>query len=96
MLRHNANFVNLRFLHCLNSKNFKIPLIVGRRIAQIIFFDTEGIINQSYTNNGKYQNKDSIIELKKLWKHTSIFEHFNLLKRILCLIMIHIDEIEKY
>jgi len=51
-----------------NSRNFTIPLVVGRRIAQIIFFDTEGIINNSYTNAGKYQDKKTIDELKKSWK----------------------------
>lgn len=51
-----------------NSRNFTIPLVVGRRIAQIIFFDTEGIRDQSYNTIGKYQDKESIEELKSSWK----------------------------
>jgi len=51
-----------------NSTKYKIPLIVGRRIAQIIFFDTEGIINKSYNDTGKYQTSNNIEELKINWK----------------------------
>src|SRR3989304_5043583 len=36
-----------------NSKYFKIPLIVNRPIAQIVFIDTEGIIHKSYNITGK-------------------------------------------
>lgn len=51
-----------------NSKKYKIPLIVGRRIAQIIFFDTEGILDRSYNSVGKYQTSNNLDELKKTWK----------------------------
>ena len=30
------------------SNHYSIPLVVGRRVAQIIFFDTEGIVGDSY------------------------------------------------
>lgn len=51
-----------------NSKKYKIPLIVGRRIAQIIFFDTEGILDKSYNKIGKYQSGDKLDDLIKNWK----------------------------
>ena len=41
-----------------NSTNYKIPLVVGRRYAQIVFMDTEGI----YTNgNNTEDNTENIL-----------------------------------
>lgn len=51
-----------------NSKNYLIPLIVGRRIAQIIFFETGPILEANYASQGKYQTNDSLATLKKSWK----------------------------
>ncbi|MBI2004589.1 deoxycytidine triphosphate deaminase [Patescibacteria group bacterium] len=51
-----------------NSKNYIIPLVVGRRIAQIIFFETGPILKTDYTKSGKYQSTDSVAQLKKSWK----------------------------
>ena len=51
-----------------NSKHYKIPLICGRRIAQIIFFLTEGIMNKSYNDVGKYQTTNDLDLLKATWK----------------------------
>jgi len=51
-----------------NSKNYIIPLVVGRRIAQIIFFETGPIIERDYTKAGKYASSTSLSELKKAWK----------------------------
>jgi len=47
-----------------NSRYYSIPLVVGRRVAQIVFFDTEGITGPSYESNGKYQC--SYVHLKKV------------------------------
>lgn len=49
-----------------NSKHYSIPLVVGRRVAQIIFFETGPIRDADYTKNGKYQNA-SLEELKENW-----------------------------
>lgn len=46
--------------------------MVGRRIAQIVFFETEGILNKSYEINGKYQTSSDMEELKKIWKPTDM------------------------
>ncbi len=51
-----------------NSRNYLIPLVVGKRIAQIIFFETGLIEKSDYTKSGKYQTTDDIRELKKSWK----------------------------
>lgn len=51
-----------------NSKNYIIPLVVGRRIAQIIFFETGPIRERDYTKAGKYATSGSLSELKKNWK----------------------------
>lgn len=52
-----------------NSRYYKIPLVVGRRIAQMVFYKTGPIRNKSfdYSKTGKYQNTRNIDELKKNW-----------------------------
>ena len=51
-----------------NSRFYSIPLVVGRRVAQIIFFDSEGTIEgSSYEKTGKYQSGDDIDALKENW-----------------------------
>ncbi len=53
-----------------NSKHYSIPLVVGRRIAQIIFFEVGPILDSKadYTKSGKYQSSQSVGELKRAWK----------------------------
>jgi dCTP deaminase len=51
-----------------NSSHYAIPLVVGRRIAQIIFFETGPILDADYTKKGKYQSSTNLKELKKAWK----------------------------
>jgi dCTP deaminase len=51
-----------------NSSHYAIPLVVGRRIAQIIFFETGEILNNNYTKTGKYQSSEDLKVLKKNWK----------------------------
>jgi hypothetical protein len=41
---------------------------VGRRIAQIVFFETGPILENNYAKSGKYQSGDSLAALKKTWK----------------------------
>ncbi|MBI2030872.1 hypothetical protein HYT05_04590, partial [Candidatus Kaiserbacteria bacterium] len=45
-----------------------IPLVVGRRIAQIVFFETGPILEKSYFVEGKYQTGETLKELKKSWE----------------------------
>lgn len=51
-----------------NSSHYAIPLVVGRRIAQIIFFETGEILSSDYTKIGKYQSSQELKDLKKNWK----------------------------
>ncbi len=51
-----------------NSKNYLIPLIVGRRIAQIVFFETGEILANDYAAAGKYQSSSDLEQLQKDWK----------------------------
>lgn len=50
-----------------NSQHYTIPLIVGRRIAQLVFFETGEILGDDYTTKGKYNVSKNITELKKQW-----------------------------
>ena len=51
-----------------NSRDFAIPLVVGRRIAQIVFFEVGEIVNKDYTVDGKYQSENSLVAMKKNWQ----------------------------
>ncbi len=55
-----------------NSTHYYIPLVVGRRIAQIIFFETGPILAKDYAKGGKYQSSGSVAQLKKNWKPTDM------------------------
>ena len=55
-----------------NSKNYIIPLVVGRRIAQIVFFETGPILEKDYASAGKYQTSTDMEQLKKSWKPTAM------------------------
>jgi len=52
-----------------NSRYYNIPLIVGRRIAQIVFFDSDGTVNGgSYVDSGKYQTTSDLQQLIANWQ----------------------------
>ncbi|MDP3988830.1 MAG: hypothetical protein Q8P93_01185 [bacterium] len=51
-----------------NSQHYTIPLVVGMRIAQIIFFETGPIKENDYTINGKYCTSANIEEIKSSWE----------------------------
>ena len=56
-----------------NSRRHGIPIVVGRRIAQIIFIETGEILGDDYTRTGKYQGADDSVEaIKRGWDPTSI------------------------
>lgn len=50
-----------------NSTRFTIPLIVGTRVAQIIFFYT-GETDRPYVGSGNYQTTSDLEELRKNWR----------------------------
>lgn len=55
-----------------NSKNYYIPLVVGRRIAQLIFFETGEILDRDYSKSGKYQTTPDIKKMIKEWSPKSM------------------------
>lgn len=50
-----------------NSRFYYIPLVVGRRIAQIVFLET-GEVDGTYTTAGTYQSTDDFALLKSQWR----------------------------
>lgn len=52
-----------------NSQHFTIPLVVGRRIAQMVFYEVEPLNHPSdyVAEAGKYQDSQELPELKRTW-----------------------------
>ena len=52
-----------------NSLDVAIPLVVGRRIAQLVFFETDPLEpgDGDYTSSGKYQSETEIAKLVEAW-----------------------------
>lgn len=50
-----------------NSNHYSSPLVVGRRIGQLVFFEVEPILNKDYTKTGKYCGSLDVEELKAKW-----------------------------
>lgn len=63
-----VNYVNRWTMEITNYTKHVIPLVVGRRIAQIVFFETGDIENDGYEVKGKYQTTANIEELQRNWK----------------------------
>jgi len=51
-----------------NSTLYIIPLVVGRRVGQIVFYETGEILGKDYSKGGKYSMSDNLSKLKKAWK----------------------------
>jgi len=51
-----------------NSKHYTIPLVAGRRIAQVAFFEVASILDKDYTTKGKYQVGFDLKKIKKSWR----------------------------
>lgn len=52
-----------------NSRYYQIPLVVGRRVGQMTFFEVEEIPEKEhYHKRGKYQKAPNIEKLKKEWR----------------------------
>lgn len=50
-----------------NSVHYAIPLVVGRRIAQIAFFQVDPVTRVDYSGSGKYQTDQDLDRLKQSW-----------------------------
>lgn len=51
-----------------NSRFYMIPLVIGRRVGQIVFYETGPIIGADYATSGKYSHSGNLAQLKKDWK----------------------------
>ncbi len=50
-----------------NSIYYHVPLVVGRRIAQIVFFEVEPL-SEDYAREGKYQTDADLWALRNAWR----------------------------
>lgn len=50
-----------------NSRHYTIPLVVGRRIAQIVFFEVGSTNGRNYGDEGKYQAGSDVAKLENNW-----------------------------
>ncbi len=54
-----------------NSQHYTVPLVIGRRIAQIVFYEVAPMKKAEIDyvgEGGKYQTSSKLAELKKNWK----------------------------
>lgn len=51
-----------------NSRHYTIPLVVGRRIAQIAFFEVDPVEGSEYAVRGKYQTGYDLKKIKSNWQ----------------------------
>lgn len=63
-----VGYINRWTMEITNFTNYYVPLVVGRRIAQIVFFETGEILGGNYTEKGKYQISDVLATLKRDWR----------------------------
>lgn len=63
-------YTNIWTMEITNNSQYRhIPLVVGRRVAQILFMET-GDTSRDYGNEGKYQFTSDIEDLKINWHPT--------------------------
>jgi hypothetical protein len=70
--------VNIALEITNNSRFYAIPLVVGRRIAQIVFFRTGEILDKSYAETGKYQQNNKVIPNKHTWSPSEMTSKMHL------------------
>jgi dCTP deaminase len=64
-----VGYVNRWTLEITNySQYHTIPLVVGRRIAQIVFMETGEILESDYAIDGKYQTSQDVKKIREKWK----------------------------
>jgi len=51
-----------------NSKHYTIPLVVGRRVAQMAFFEVAPTSGEDYSRTGKYQTTKDLKEIEANWR----------------------------
>jgi len=62
-----VGFINRWTMEITNfSTKYHIPLVAGRRIAQIVFFEVEPL-DEDYSTDGKYQKGTDLDEVRSAW-----------------------------
>ena len=76
-----SGYLNRWALRITNtSKQLKIPLIVGRKIAQIAFYQTEGVVQAPYgsSETDKYQAGVTLPQVAQTWKPQDLLPKLHL------------------
>lgn len=60
-------YINRWTMEIRNKNNAVVPLVVGERVGQIIFF-ASGLTTRSYGSEGHYQLSTDLNELQQLWR----------------------------
>lgn len=67
-----VGYTNRWTMEIHSSLPLPVPLVVGRRMAQITFFEVGPVRDGGYSQEGKYQSHDSIEELRDNWEPTAM------------------------
>jgi deoxycytidine triphosphate deaminase len=74
----NIGYVNRWTMEISNFSSATVPLVVGSRVAQIVFFYS-GKVKKSYENGGNYQNSyKTMDDLINKWSYTDMLPRLNL------------------
>jgi dCTP deaminase len=74
----NIGYVNRWTMEISNFSSATIPLVVGSRVAQIVFFYS-GKVRKSYENGGSYQNQyTELNDLIEKWNYTDMLPKLRL------------------
>ena len=64
-----------------NSQNHSVVLVVGRRVAQIVFWEVNAV-EGSYQDKGKYQTSSDLEQVKSLWEPSMMLPQLYLDKEV--------------
>lgn len=67
-----VGYINRWTMEITNNLHSIVPLVVGRRIAQIVFMETGYLENVDYTSAGKYQHSSDLENLISNWSPWSM------------------------
>lgn len=70
-------YINRWTMEIRNKNNAVVPLVVGERMGQIIFF-AAGPTDRSYGNEGHYQSSRNLDELRQNWKPADMLPRLQL------------------
>ena len=78
-----CGYINRWTLEVQNChRDFVVPLVVGRRIGQIVFFGTAPILDEAYWVKGKYQSARTVDDCITQWKPHDMLPRLDLDREI--------------